>query len=104
MEQATIDRLTEIAEENNLEVDAFLGFCDNQHISEDDAEDFVDDFRDAYVGEFPSEEAFAEWFAEDDGLDIPSLVRPHIDWSDVFHCELRHDYYEVNGGHYFRNI
>jgi antirestriction protein len=99
----TTTRYEEIAEEYDLDAVAFEGFCDNQHISEDDAEDAVDDFRDAYIGEFPSEEAFAEWFAEDDGLDIPSLVRAHIDWSDVFHCELRHDFYEVNG-HYFRNI
>jgi antirestriction protein len=99
----TTTRYEEIAEENDLDAFAFEAFCDNQHISEDDAEDAVDDFRDAYIGEFPSEEAFAEWFAEDDGLDIPSLVRAHIDWSDVFHCELRHDFYEVNG-HYFRNI
>jgi antirestriction protein len=99
----TTTRYEEIAEENDLDAVAFEAFCDNQHISEDDAEDAVDDFRDAYIGEFPSEEAFAEWFAEDDGLDIPSLVRAHIDWSDVFHCELRHDFYEVNG-HYFRNI
>jgi antirestriction protein len=99
----TTTRYEEIAEEYDLDAVAFEGFCDNQHISEDDAEDAVDDFRDAYVGEFESEEVFAEWFAEDDGLDIPSLVRSHIDWSDVFHCELRHDFYEVNG-HYFRNI
>jgi len=101
--ETTTNRYEEIAEENDLDAFAFEAFCDNQHISEDDAEDAVDDFRDAYIGEFPSEEAFAEWFAEDDGLDIPSLVRAHIDWSDVFHCELRHDFYEVNG-HYFRNI
>lgn len=102
MEQATIDRLTEIAEERNLEVDAFLGYCDNQHIGEDEAEFFVDAFQNDYIGEFDSEEDFAQAIIDEDGLDIPDIVRPHIDWSDVFHCELRHDYYEVNG-HYFRN-
>jgi antirestriction protein len=103
MDTATTDRLEEIAEDNDLDAFAFVGFCENQHITADEAEDYVDAFQDAYIGEFQSEEAFAEYFADEEGLDIPSLVRSHIDWSDVWHCELRHDFYEVNG-HFFRNI
>ena len=101
--ESTTNRYEEVADENNLDVFAFEGFCENQHISQEEAAEAVEAFQDAYVGEFGSEEEFAEYFADEEGLDIPDLVRPHIDWSDVWHCELRHDFYEVNG-HYFRNI
>lgn len=102
MEQATTNRYEEIAEKKDLDVNAFEAFCDNQHITEDEAEDAVSDFRDAYLGEFSSEDVFAQdWVLGD--VDIPDIVRHHIDWAAVFHCELRHDFYEVDG-HYFRNI
>jgi len=101
--ETTTERFEEIADEQDLDLEAFLGFCENQHITEDEAEDYVDEFRDAYVGKFDSDEEFAEYFTDEEGLHIPDMVRPHIDWSDVFHCELRHDFYQVNG-HFFRNI
>lgn len=104
MDDVMIDRLSEIAEEHNLEEAAFVGFCDDQHITADEAEDAVKDFEDAYIGEFSSEEAFAEyWVMDEMGATVESIVLRHIDWSDVWHCELRHDFYEVDG-HYFRNI
>lgn len=102
--ETTTSRYEEIAEEKDLDADAFEAFCDNQHIAEDEAEDAVEDFENAYIGEFSSEEAFAEyWVMDEVGATIEGIVLRHIDWSDVWHCELRHDFYEVNG-HYFRNI
>ena len=103
MSTETTDRFEEVAEEYNLDAVAFAGFCDNQHITADEAEDAVKDFEEAYVGEFDSEEEFAEHYADEQGLEIDPLVRSHVDWSNVWHCELRHDYYEVDG-HFFRNI
>jgi hypothetical protein len=72
METSTLDRLEEIAEENDLDPVAFVGFCDNQHITADEAEDAINDFRDAYIGEFGSEEEFAEHWAEE----VEALVTP----------------------------
>lgn len=101
--ETTTERFEEIAEENDLDVEAFVAFCDNQHIKEEDAEDAVDEFRDGYIGEFDSEEEFAEYFFdEEEAVQIPDLLRRHIDWSDVWHCELRHDFYAIKG-HFFRN-
>jgi antirestriction protein len=102
MDDAYVDKLTGIAEDRGLEVSAFILYCDNQHIDAEDAEDAVDAFQNDFIGDFESDAKFAEYHADEEGLDIPDLVRPHIDWADVFHCELRHDYYELNG-YYFRN-
>lgn len=103
MDTEVTEIFEELSDKHGFPIEAFVGFCDNQHLTAKDAEEAVDSFRDAYIGEFGSEEEFAEYFADEEGLDIPSLVRPHIDWSDVWHCELRHDFYEIEG-HFFRNI
>lgn len=103
MSTETTDRIAEIAEEYGLNEEAFVGFCDNQHITADEAEDAVSDFEDAYVGEFSNEAEFAENYADEMGDHIPDYIRGAVDWSDVWEMTLRHDYYEVNG-HYFRNI
>lgn len=103
--ETTTNRYEEIAEEKDLDADAFEAFCDNQHISEDDAEDAVSDFEDAYIGEFSNEAEFAENYADEQGdlNSIPNYVLGSIDWQEVWDGTLRHDFYEVNG-HYFRNI
>jgi len=103
--ETTTNRYEEIAEEKDLNADAFEAFCDNQHISEDDAEDAVSDFEDAYIGEFSNEAEFAENYADEQGdlNSIPNYVLGSIDWQEVWDGTLRHDFYEVNG-HYFRNI
>ena len=64
---------------------------------------YVEEFQEAFIDQFQSDDEFAEYMADEMGLDIPDLVRAHIDWSDVFHCELRHDYFE-EGGYYFRQV
>ncbi len=101
--ETTTSRYEEIAEEKDLDVDAFEGFCDNQHITEDEAEDAVEDFRDAYIGKFGSVEEFAEEWVNHERLRIPHIILGHIDWQGLWNCELRHDFYEIEG-HFFRNI
>lgn len=105
MDTETTDRIAEIAEEHGLDEDAFVGFCDNQHITADEAEEVISDFEEAYIGEFHSEAQFAENYADEQGdlNHIPDYILGSIDWQDVWDGTLRHDFYEVNG-HYFRNI
>lgn len=93
----------EVAESHGVDVDAFRAYCDALAITFDDCADHVENFREAFIDQFQSDDEFAEYMADEMGLDIPDLVRAHIDWSDVFHCELRHDYFE-EGGYYFRNL
>lgn len=98
------DALLEVADENNLDMDAFVAFCWNQHINAEDVDaSTIREFNASYIGEYATEEEFCEWYADEQGLDIPDLVRPHIEWADVWQCELRHDFYEIDG-HYFRAI
>lgn len=103
MDTETTDRIAEIAEEHGLDEEAFVGFCDNQHITADEAEDAVSNFEDAYIGEFSNEQEFAENYADELGDVIPDYIRSAVDWQEVWDGTLRHDFYEVNG-HYFRNI
>lgn len=93
----------EVAESHGIDVDAFWSYCEALAIAFDDCADHVENFREAFIDQFQSDDEFAEYMADEMGLDIPGLVRAHIDWNDVFHCELRHDYFE-EGGYYFRNL
>jgi hypothetical protein len=93
----------EVAESHGVDVEAFWSYCEALAIAFDDCADHVENFREAFIDQFQSDDEFAEYMADEMGLDIPGLVRAHIDWSDVFHCELRHDYFE-EGGYYFRNL
>lgn len=60
--------------------------------------------EDAYVGEFSSDEDFAEDMAENCGLlsDVPEWPYTCIDWAYAAR-ELMYDYYE-NDGFYFRSL
>lgn len=94
----------EVAEAHGEDVDAFRAYCDALAIAYDDCTDHdVENFREAFIDQFHSDGEFAEFMADEIGLDIPGLVRGHIDWSEVFYCELRHDYFE-EGGYYFRQV
>ncbi len=99
------EKFEEVAERNGIDADAFEAFCDNQHIDAEDCEDAVSDFRDAYIGEYSCHSDFAQDYHYENGdLDrIPANLDRYIDWDEVWECELRHDFYEIDG-HYFRNI
>jgi hypothetical protein len=59
-------------------------------------EDYLDNFEDAYVGEFDSEEDFAEGYTTDCySLDLPAFVV--VDWKMTWECNLRYDYSYENG-------
>jgi hypothetical protein len=99
-----------LVEESILDSDheqAFVIFCDWLGYEYDDEStdwaSVVSDFVDSFCGEYSSHEDFVMEYMCDMIDDIPDWVIGHIDWSSVWNCELRYDFYEENG-HYFRNI
>ena len=60
----------------------------------------VDQWEDAYVQSLPScwsvEAQFTEQLMDDLGYlsesNLPNFISNHIDWQEVWDCELRHDY------------
>lgn len=96
-----------VADDSNIDADAFEIFLDWQGIvlfeNEVDWDELVERFNYHYCGEFDHNEDFVVTCCEGMYDEIPSWVVRHIDWDDVWNCELRHDFFE-EGGHYFRNF
>ena len=68
----------------------------------------LEQFEDSYQGQYTSGAEFAEQIADECGYlgsdqGVPDFILNHIDWESVWSCELRFDYFEVDG-HYFRNF
>ena len=73
----------------------------------------VDQWEDAYVQSMPTsirvESQFVEQLMDDLGYlseesDVPDFITSHIDWQEVWDCELRHDYTTIEYGdqtHFF---
>ncbi len=72
----------------------------------------VEQWEDAYVCSMPTsirvEAQFVEQLMDDLGYlseesDVPDFLTSHIDWQEVWDCELRHDYstIEYDGVTYF---
>ena len=64
----------------------------------------VDQWEDAYVQSMPSsfrvEAQFVEQLADDLGYlevpgELPGFLTNHINWQEVWDCELRHDYFTI---------
>ena len=68
----------------------------------------VDQWEDAYVQSMPTsirvEAQFVEQLMDDLGYlstlstadgDLPQFLTNHIDWQEVWDCELRHDYFTI---------
>ena len=67
----------------------------------------VDQWEDAYVQSMPTsirvEAQFVEQLVEDLGYlgdgpnenDVPDFLTHHINWQEVWDCELRHDYFTI---------
>jgi len=76
----------------------------------------VDQWEDAYVSSLPTsirvEAQFVEQLIDDLGYlgdgtnesDVPEFLTSHIDWQEVWDCELTHDYFTIesdNCTHFF---
>ncbi len=64
----------------------------------------VEQWEDAYVCSMPTsvfvEAQFVEQLMDDLGYleedsSIPDFITSHIDWQEVWDCELRHDYFTI---------
>ena len=64
----------------------------------------VEQWEDAYVCSMPTsirvEAQFVEQLMDDLGYlseesDVPDFITSHIDWQEVWDCELRHDYFTI---------
>lgn len=94
-----------VAENADIDPEAFELYCDNQHIAPEDSQETVSEFMDAYLGWWEDEEEFTRDFYEEDGtlMGLPSVIISHIDWQGIWDSDLRHEFYEING-YFFRNI
>ena len=107
IEEETHQTYESVAADNNLAEDAFIAFCKAEAISADECDGYVTNFEDAFIGDYDSNEHFAEQYYE---MCRPELINPisselysAIDWDSVWNSTLRHDFYEEDG-FYFRNI
>tara|TARA_E500000331_G_C16709518_1_gene477498 strand:- start:21 stop:389 length:369 start_codon:yes stop_codon:yes gene_type:complete len=61
----------------------------------------VEQFEEAYSGQYDSGADFSEQLCNDCGYladdHLPTFITNHIDWEDVWECELRHDYCIIKG-------
>ena len=68
----------------------------------------VDQWQDAYVCSMRTaynvEAQFTEQLMDDLGYledaNVPGLIADHIDWQEVWDCELMHDYFIIEDGDY----
>lgn len=105
----TIDVFEAVAERHEIDVYAFMAYCDNHHIKEADllfeSDDHVSQFQDSYVGHYHGEAEFAqEWAGEQgDTMNVPDYILDCVDWQEVWDSTLRHDFWS-HEGHIFNNI
>ena len=72
----------------------------------------LEQFEESYQGQHRSGADFAESLCDDCGYlgsnqGIPDFILNHIDWEDVWSCELRFDYFSIEAGgffYFFRNF
>ena len=87
---------------SHLDDEVIQAYADNASSWEDVT---IQNIEDSYIGEYDSDTAFAEGYADDMGLlmNVPETVKYYFDYEAYWKCELRHYFYESNG-HYFRNL
>ena len=74
--------------------EAVIAYVDDQRLTSDSFS--LSDFEDAYVGEYDSDEEFAEEYCEDFvPSDLPDFLRYRIDWEGVARDLLMSDYWVV---------
>ena len=62
--------------------------------------------QEAFVGRYADGAEFAESLCQEIGYipkDLPDWIANHIDWQEIWDCELHYDYFEQDGM-YFRNL
>ena len=98
-------------ETNWDEIQEYLGLADEEQaimLAYYEATDCFDwsEAQEAYVGTFQDGAEFSATLCEELGYipkDLPVWIAYNIDWQGVWHGDLRHDYFEVDGK-FFRNL
>ena len=97
---------------------SFLEFIKEKYISDvndqlfqdilDNGIETVEQFEDAYSGQYKDGAEFSQTLIDDCGYleesSLPTFITNHIDWEDVWECELRHDYFMLTqdyNSHFF---
>lgn len=61
----------------------------------------AEQFEDAYEGSYSSGGEFCQAMIENygylDQADLPDFITNHIDYDSMWECELRHDYFMLDG-------
>lgn len=103
MSREEFDLIKAYGELDESDKEAFEAYMSYRGYTSRDDESVFDDFREAYMGEWKSEEDFAEYIADECDLlhNVPENLRFYFDWSayarDLFMCDFHFD-----GGHVFR--
>ena len=83
------DRTYHIIDED--EYDDFIELLDDEGVRD------ADGFTDRFEGEFDTETELYDWVEQmiDDSMylkDVPDFIKNHINYEDIWSCELRYDY------------
>ena len=95
--QELIDSISDMTSDiiDEADYDSFMKELDDNGI------ETAEQFQDAYAGQYASGADFAEQLCDDCGYlsesNLPNFISNHIDWDAVWNCELRHDYFMVEG-------
>jgi len=61
----------------------------------------AEQFEDAYQGSYLDGQEFCQVMVADlgylDQSNLPGFITNHINWDDMWECELRHDYFILDG-------
>lgn len=102
LDEDTFDLILQYADLDDDERRAFDAYIENKG-SGRDAEVF-DDFRDKYVGEFDSEEEFAEHIADECGMldKVPESIKQYFNYERFAHDLFASDYDFFDNAFVFR--
>ena len=95
--QELIDSISDMTSDiiDEADYDSFMKELDDNGI------ETAEQFEDAYAGQYDSGAAFAEQLCDECGYlsesNLPNFISNHIDWDAVWNCELRFDYFMVEG-------
>jgi hypothetical protein len=88
------------AEDAGIDPLLLAKLCRNMHF---DASDGVSYHEEWYVGEYESGAELAKSEADHTFGEVPEHLRQWIDWQAYYDCDLRHDYFDIDG-HYWRSV
>jgi len=90
----------EIADDNNIDVDAFTAFCENENFTLTDAHEAyqaVRKFKECYYGTYSSVEEYARQYLQE-CYSIPATLENYVNYEHFFEDQLVDSYYALEVG------